>query len=248
MDHRKIMEMPEADSSGFVPTLNQMGFMTSQPDPFSQAFIDNSANARGPVLEIGAAYGVATIEALKKGAHVIANDLDVRHLEILKERTPPHLQERLTLLPGAFPTGIQVSPSSISAILACRILHFFDGPSLEIAVQEFHRYLMPGGKLFIVADTPYLKPFQPFLSLYQQRKAQNVLWPGWITNLQDLARERASELPKTFHAFDSETLSRVLIRAGFRIEQIEYFPQKNYPIDIQLDGREGIGCIASREI
>jgi 2-polyprenyl-3-methyl-5-hydroxy-6-metoxy-1,4-benzoquinol methylase len=98
------LEMPPADASGFVKTINNMGFMTTYLDEFSQQFVDSSANCDGPVLDIGCAYGNASLPALKLGARVIANDVDPRHLEIVSQKSIElGLRERLTLAPGRFP-------------------------------------------------------------------------------------------------------------------------------------------------
>src|SRR5262245_32852905 len=120
--------MPEA-KAGLIPTLNQMGWMTVGLDAFSQAFVDFAPTAPGPVLDIGAAYGVASIAALNKGARVIANDLDPRHLEILRDNAPSAYARNLSLRPGAFPDELDFEEDSLGGILACRILHFFDGPT-----------------------------------------------------------------------------------------------------------------------
>lgn len=239
-----MIEMPPPDQFGFVGTLNQMGYMTSSLDPYSKAFVEYAKDAGGTTLEVGAAYGVATIEALKGGAKVVANDLDSRHLQILKDRTPDYLRANLSLLPGRFPDDLEIFSESLSAILISRVLHFFDGPTLEHSARELFRYLRPGGKLFVVADTPYLKPFESFLPEYFQRKASGTPWPGMIDQLRQRVTQRANQLPEFFHALDSEVLTRVFQKAGFEIEKTETFAQTQYPTDIQLDGREGVGCIA----
>src|SRR5262245_33374185 len=118
--------MPEA-KDGLIPTLNQMGWMTVGLDAFSREFVDFSSTAPGPVLDIGAAYGIASIEALKTGARVIANDLDRRHLDILYDRAPKEYVRNLILKAGEFPNELNFSDYSLGGILACRILHFFDG-------------------------------------------------------------------------------------------------------------------------
>ena len=63
----KNLEMPPVEAGGFVKTFNNMGFMTTYLDEFSQKFVDSSVNCGGPVLDIGCAYGNASIPALKQG-------------------------------------------------------------------------------------------------------------------------------------------------------------------------------------
>lgn len=84
-------------SNLLIPTLNQQGLaMTVVDDPCSRAFIDYAAQSEGWCLEVGAAYGAATIQALKQGARMVANDLGSQHLEILTNNNTRRVQELLT--------------------------------------------------------------------------------------------------------------------------------------------------------
>ncbi|MDO8461409.1 MAG: class I SAM-dependent methyltransferase, partial [Deltaproteobacteria bacterium] len=148
---REKIKMPTPEANGFVKTLNNMGFMTSVLDPYSQALVDFAPQAPGPFLEIGAAYGVASLAALEKGCEVIANDMDERHLEILWDRAPKEDQKRLTLKAGAFPDAIDLKPGSVGTILVCRVLHFFTGPMIEKSLDRMFDWLAPGGKVAIIA-------------------------------------------------------------------------------------------------
>src|SRR5690606_16142727 len=87
MNKEEVIKQPEIKEN-FIVTLNQMGYMFIKPEKFMQSFIDFSAEISDPVLDIGAAYGIATLAALEKGACVVANDLDKRHLDILKSKVP----------------------------------------------------------------------------------------------------------------------------------------------------------------
>ena len=44
-----------------IPTLNKQGFMTTILDPYTNTFIRSLSNNSDPVLEIGAAYGIAAL-------------------------------------------------------------------------------------------------------------------------------------------------------------------------------------------
>ena len=84
--------MPARLSKHIVMTLNGRGPVTSYIDEYTQQFIHYAAKQTEPVLELGAAYGFVTIEALKEGATVLANDIEPRHLQILYNLLP-HLPE-----------------------------------------------------------------------------------------------------------------------------------------------------------
>lgn len=238
--------MPKPEPNGFVRTLNNMGYMTSGLDPYSQAFVDFAPGAPGPCLDVGAAYGVASLNALSNGAKVIANDIDERHLEILRSRALERLRERLTLLPGSFPDGITFAPESLGAVLVCRVMHFFDGPTIERAATKIMSWLAPGGKVFVVGETPFIGTAKAFFPTYEARVKAGEPWPGIVENVASHDPKRAGNLPSRMHLLDEATLKRVFSGTGFMIEKLGTFARPEFPPDIQLDGRESVGLIARK--
>lgn len=77
--------IPKA-SNGFIITLNQMGYMTDHLDPYSIDFIDWSLKSEGPTLDVGAAYGIATLPLVEKLNEIWVNDLDESHLKLIVEQ------------------------------------------------------------------------------------------------------------------------------------------------------------------
>ena len=73
---RPDLEMPEPSFGEMIPTLNQRGFMSATIDEYSKKFVEYAATTSDEVLDIGCAYGVATLAALEKGARVLAVDID----------------------------------------------------------------------------------------------------------------------------------------------------------------------------
>lgn len=244
-DH--MNKMPSPEPNGFVKTLNNMGYMTSRLDAYSQAFVDFAPAAPGPALDIGAAYGIASLAALGNGARVIANDIEERHLEILRERAPARLRTRLTLMPGSFPDGVDFAPDSVGAVLICRVMHFFDGPAIERAAANVLRWLAPGGKVFAVGETPFIGTAKGFFPTYEARIKAGDPWPGIVENVGAHDPKRASNLPSRMHLLDEGTLRRVFTQAGFIIEKLGMFARPEFPPDIQLDGRESVGLIARKK-
>lgn len=233
---------------GFIKTLNQTGFQTVAPDPFSQAFIDHSKNCQNPVLEIGAAYGVAALPALKNGATVIANDLSEEHLDILFGKTSPDEQKRLTLLPGRFPEDIHLKENFLDAVLACRVFHFFTGDQLRAGIRKIFSWLKPGGKFFLVGETPYVKTITHLIPVYEQRLQDGEEWPGFFDDVQIKDSDLGKAIQKHFHAFDPQVLRREFESAGFEIEKIETFARPDFPEWVQLDGRESLGVIGVKTL
>ena len=158
-----ILKEPEAKNA-LIITLNSMGYMLSQPEKYNQAFIDFSASAPGPVLDIGAAYGVATIPALEKGAHVIANDLEEKHLQILKNKVPLSYLSHLDLKTGRMPNELDFEENSLGAVLTSRVLSFVLPEELELSFNKIFRWLKPGGKFFFLGGSHYMGTFRKFLS------------------------------------------------------------------------------------
>ena len=240
-----LQQIPCAEPNGFVKTLNNMGYMTTTLDPVSREFTAFSVGQRLPALDIGAAYGIATREALEKGARVIANDLDARHLELIWESLAPALRKNLNLLPGDFREAT-LPEGSVSSILICRVLHFFRGEQIEAAAALFHHWLARGGRVHVVCETPYLKNFSSFLPVYEAKRAAHDPWPGFIEDVAAIAPERAAFLPKEMHLLDPDVLTRVFEGAGFETVFSGTLARPDFPLDLQLDGRESVGYIGER--
>ena len=241
------MQRPDADEYGFVKTLNNQGFMTNYLDEFSQEFVTFAPKAPGPVLDIGAAYGVASLPALEAGAHVIANDIDSRHLELLQQealaRTPKIANTQLILAPGKFPEELEFAPNSIGAVLACRLFHFFDGPTISKSIKKIHEWLAPGGKFFLVCETPYVGGLQPFWPIYEERVASGEPWPGYIDDFMLIDPNRAKDLPKSMHLLEPFVLRRAFDEVGFKVEKAHTIARPKFPPGLKLDGRESVGIV-----
>jgi SAM-dependent methyltransferase len=240
----KLTTMPNEIDGGLIPTLNRMGYMTTFLDPYSEKFIKYSATCKNPVLEIGAAYGIASLKALNTGARVVSNDLDPRHLQILKNKCPKEALERLTLVAGKFPEDVSFSSNYFDAILTVRVLHFLEGHTLRKFLSCCYDILAPKGRFFIVADTPYLKDWQSFIPTFEERLCTNVEWPGLIENTSNFESKRIHQIPTLMHWMDPKTLQRELKYANLAVENIGYINRTDYPLDVQLDGRESVGVVA----
>lgn len=245
MSHNEVNpapSMPTPEPGGFVKTLNNMGFMTSVLDPYSQAFVDFAPHGPGPALDVGTAYGVAALAALEAGANVIANDLDARHLQILQNRAPALLQSKLSLAPGDFPRSLHFQDGSLGAVLICRVFHFFSPEVIEESVRTLFRWLAPGGKAFIVTETPYVRTLKSFIPVYEQRRKDGALWPG-LVNVAEVDPALCAALPERMNLLDPDVLTRVFRQAGFKVEKVGTMARTDFPERLQLDGRESVGII-----
>ena len=249
-------DKPQPDKSGaFIPTVNKQGYMTSTPaDPFSKLFIENaesSGRGNGKVLEIGAAFGVATLAALEKGATVVCNDMAPEHLAVVVKEHAKMKRGSLIPVVGEFPEELVFEDNEFDAILISRVLHFFDGERLIAALDKARSWLKPGGNLYVVNETPYLANWKMFLEEYEQRKERGDKWPGLITNTKLYETNRSFSLPPLVHWLDEDTLRQALSDAGFEEQEISisYINREGqFPSDMLMkeEQRESVGCKATK--
>jgi SAM-dependent methyltransferase len=217
-----------------------MGWSSNQLNALSQLFIDYCRHATLPVLDVGAAYGIATAAALEAGATVVANDLEAGHLAEL----PPH--PRLQLLAGRFP-DFDLPPASLGAVHASNVLHFLNGPEITLGALKVAQWLTPGGRVFIHAGTPYQQPFSRFIPRYEERVAAGDPWPGYIPDTKLVSsHRRLAQIPRAIHLLDPQVLSHVFRSAGFTIDNAWYYRRHDLPRSMHLDGREGVAMIAHK--
>lgn len=228
-------------------TLNNRGRTSDLPNEYSQEFIAFSAACAEPVLDIGAGFGVATLPALEQGATVIANDIEPRHLEIIAEKTPTSWRARLVLIPGSFPDELDFDDESLGAVHASNLMNFLRGEEIVRGVAKIYRWLKPGGRIFIVAGTPYAGNIERFIPEYLARRAAGVAWPGEVENLRTFSSHPTIvELPNFLHLLDDEVLRGVILDAGFDIKACEMYLRANLPDYLKWDGRENVGLIAQK--
>lgn len=242
------LSMPKTDENGWISTLNDRGYMSLSFDTYTQAFLAFCEKYPGiSVFEAGASYGNASLAALARGAKVTANDLDKRHLDILAARTPLSSRSKLALKPGQFPHDVEFAEKSFDAILSSRMIHFLTGDEISLGMRKFYNWLKEGGKLFLIAETPYLRCYSDFISIYEERKKKGDKWPGLIEDTSSFQTIRYNNIPKLLHFLDPEVLKREAEEAGFRIESAGMIERGDFPPELRLDGRESVGLIAIKQ-
>lgn len=215
--------LPKSFIKGFVPTLNNRGFMADTLDEISQDFVLYAAESESPVLDIGCAYGVATLPALSAGARVTACDMEQGHIDILLEKTPPAHRTRLECRVARLPE-VDFPKQTFGAILCSRLLHFLTGAEIEISISKMHDWLKPGGKVFLVTDTPYTGLWKSHAPVYEEKKRQGDAWPGFIDQFRDFLPPGvdAAGQPEFLNPLDPDILRRVCVEAGFTVEKAEF--------------------------
>jgi len=253
-----------------IPTMNKFGWQFPI-DPYSALFVDDAvrkSTADSPALELAAAYGVATPLVLARGGHMIANDLDQRHLIVLAQQIPTTDRSRLQILHGAFPDQISaaITPGSLSSLLSANLLHFFDGPTILHGLRTMKQWVKPGAYLYLVTFSVHHRFSESYSVLYEDARQRGEQYPGCQYNDVIVARvntepiterftveKRAQILklyqnaPAILHFMDDQVFPRLIREAGLEVIRCEYFPcAPNMPAC--NDGREMIGCIARRPI
>ncbi|HLD95129.1 MAG TPA: class I SAM-dependent methyltransferase [Alphaproteobacteria bacterium] len=234
----------------YRPTQNQTGFMLTSVDPFVKKFVDD-LTPNDWAMDVGAAYGIASLEALKKGVHVVANDLDERHLQVLKDT---HAQEgykgHLTLFPGDIKTLEYPHKNTLSSILFSRVLHFFSGEEIIACLKKVHTWLKPKGRIYMVNETPFFGTCKKFTPVYLERKLSGHKWPGFLTSTEMVDffdTSKKAFLDSNVHFFDEDLCEKVATRSGFKVLEISYMDRKGiYPTDALYDGRESIFMVAEK--
>ena len=230
-----------------IRTANCMGWSSNTLNELSEQFV-HACRAPGSVaLDIGAALGIATIPALAAGAIVHANDASEEQLLQLQHNTPLEHRPRLTLHPGRFHRDFKFTADAIDLAHASNVFHFFTGRQLEQSASLLHHVLKRGGRVFILAATPWMGPFASFIPTYEANVRNQARWPGWVEHTRQYSTHRLiDQFPKSIHLLDPTVLNRVFTAAGFHTEQSWTLRRRDLPKSVHYDGRESVAFIARK--
>ncbi len=234
-------ERPKPFVEGLIPTLNSRGFMSDTLDYFSDRFVRYAAECGAPVLDMGCAYGVATRAALDRGATVHACDMEAGHLEILREEVPAEQQARLVTSAGTLP-DVEFPEGAFGAILCSRVLHFLLADEIRATLTKMHAWLRPGGRLFLVADTPYSGFWFAGAPAYERRKATGEEWPGLIEDIGVFlpGAQLPPDMLPYLNPLDPDILARECHRAGLVVEEAAWTGR-----GAERDSKRHAGAIAA---
>lgn len=221
------------------------GHGTLVPGPIGEEFVDYAATAEeGIVIDVGAGFGRTTrMVALGEwsGAHhrwrrpprpIIAVDLFEMNLRTLLAMAPKRARDRITAWRGEFPY-LPLEEESVVALNLGSVLHFMSGTEIDEAMTRVKGWMKPGGKVFIEAQTPFLKSFDKFLPQYHHNIMMKRRWPGWIAKVKQFVPERGDL--GSVNLMDIETLKRMARDHGFVVERVGYFWRQQYPKDLNGD-------------
>lgn len=240
--------LPQFGVKNMVPTMNGTGFMFEIRDGYADEWISYAGQITDPVLEMGCAYGVSTIPALEAGGRVVACDMEPQHLEILADKAPPALRDRLTCVAGKLPE-VDFEAGHFGAILCSRVLHFLTGEEIDASVAKMASWLKPGGRLYMVADTPY-GIWRNFIPTFEENKRQGARWPGLMVGLHNYLPtpgiQKHIDKPAFMNLLDADLLARICTDAGLQVERATFINRSDFKGLGGMDGRENAGVLAIR--
>ena len=256
------IQKPEAD--GRVQTLNKKGAVTARFAYIEREFLKFGNGKK--IMEIGGCYGDVMLHALKQSTttQYVLSDLDRRHLFIAAKKLAEKIQKNW-LKPDSV-NQVHFVEADITnvdhvknfdqyeAILVARVLHFCTPEQLELTVKHLFLLLKPGGRVFVIAITPYVKRFQKFIPEYERRVKAGEKYPGFVKSLRDYvdADVTTPAQIKNLHGepflfLDVGTLREVFVHNGFNILECHTIPLNYQSISWSYDGQENVILIAQKE-
>lgn len=210
-------------------------------------FAEFSARSPFPVMDVGATYGVGTLAALKRGATVIATDLDAGHLsELESDSKRLKLETKLSTATGAFPIKPALADNSIGAVLLSRVMIFLSPELVPIAVETVHKWLVTGGKAFVTADSENIGTLSSFLQDFHTRVLADYPWPEWIPDTTPHVNSQAGSTAAAVHLLNPELLRREFGRL-FRIDRVHRVDRLECPPQFRSQrGKESVVLIATK--
>jgi SAM-dependent methyltransferase len=232
-----------------ISTNSHHGWTNERPNEVASEFLEAiQTHPGGTVLDLGAAFGVATIPALDLGAVVYANDIDASHISEIEARASSASRERLHLVLGRFPQEVDFEAETFDAILASNVLHFLTGDEVELALTKIARWLRPGGTLHVLVNSPFVGNLREARPMIEARSIRGERWPGEVHGIRSLCKHpSAQRLPDMIHFFTPEILAVAVQRAGLHVENCELFTRSDIPLFARDAGKENLRLCGRRK-
>ncbi|MCX7342928.1 MAG: class I SAM-dependent methyltransferase [Proteobacteria bacterium] len=256
------IQKPEAD--GRVQTLNKKGAVTARFAYIEREFLKFGKGKE--ILEIGGCYGDVMLHALKQSTttQYVLSDLDRRHLFIAAKKLAEKIQKnwlksdsvnQVKFVEADITNADHVKNfEQYEAILIARVLHFCTPEQLELTVKHLFLLLKPGGRVFVIAITPYVKRFQKFIPEYERRVKAGEKYPGFVKSLREYVDADVTTLAqiKNIHEdpflfLDVNTLRETFEQNGFKILECRTIPLNYKSTSWNYDGRENVILIAQKK-
>lgn len=245
----KIHDRQLLASLDMVPTNNSKGYMFLQVDSYVQDWLSSLPESDKPLLDMGCAYGVHTLFALRHGRDVIAVDMEHTHLSALRDNVAKETNDAGERGMASFgrlvdtqiarlPNSGLFEGESVSGALLSEVMHFFQpGEPLQLFV-DVYRWLVPGGHFVIsvasASDIPQM--LEAGLTFQGGSSAEEL--NAFISQASDEELVRAAPTYGTFpsnlnvgewlYYFTLQELAALARISGFNIKKLEYFSPQKY--------------------
>jgi hypothetical protein len=131
------------------------------------------------------------------------------------------------------------------------VLHFLSGEDIDASIAKMASWLRPGGRLYLVADTPY-GIWRNFIPTFEEGKRQGVRWPGLMVGLHNYLPtpgiQRHIDKPAFMNLLDAELLARMCSEVGLRVKRATFIDRSDFKGLGSLDGRENAGVLAVKPL
>jgi Methyltransferase domain len=211
-------------------TLNGTGYIFLTPCPLAEVFLQNECNSGKRLLEIGAGFNDIPLKALNQDVtEYVANDLSKEHLQILHKKV---LQanigdkiDRLKLIDGASPEILKTISGKFDAILADKVIHFFEPHELKEFIELAKSLLHDKSRLYITNSSVYSNRYNGLVEEYMDRKKKGLEFPGYFTDVMDRVDQstltdknyRGFRVPNSMIFFTREDLITLFEKSGFQV-------------------------------
>lgn len=242
----------DIDLSGQVAISDvSYGFTTTDPGLIGRHFAkyNSSLQPRSHVMDVGAAwYGVNTIPALRAGhiVHAVDSRKELTALAARAKQVATDISEdyfwdewagRLKLHAGRIPEPYNLPDNSVDSIMMGSVLHFLNPEEVHRALVEAFRVLKPGGRIFVEAQTPYMRGLDEWRRVLWKGRSifvEDQEWPWQIHN-ENRQFPTLREI-KYINLFDITRMRKALKTAGFNVEKIGYFARVDFPESKEFHG------------
>lgn len=242
---------------GLERTNNKTGFMFLKIDDSINHWLNSSPHSSKPLLDLGAAYGVHTIHALKAGRDVVSADMDEVHISKLRERVGEYLKisashqgtgagRLIDSTVVTLPDSTAFRDESVAGVLLSEVLHFMKPGQPQLLFNDVYRWMEPGGRMVVTVAASKEETVQRFTGNmgFKLNKDRSV---GDVTKMiataceEELAKEAPTymELPQSspfraalcghLYLMDAKELKFFAKKAGFQIERCIPISPGKYP-------------------
>ena len=195
--------------------------MSPTLDAVATRFIACAAQSSVEGLDIGCGSGLVAIEALERGARLVAIDPDESYILRLLDGVRAANRERLRTEVARVP-NVDFEPGRFGAVHVARVLQNLTPDDLALSLRKIATWIAPNGRLFISAFAPDGERWRCFNADYEQHVAKGERWPGYIGSFKDQFLGWNDTAP-SMHLLDERILGRELVSSGFALEEFHHY-------------------------